>query len=120
MLTEKIDDTVLNTSEKVVLPALVKVRADMKEASHFDDVLFKCIARQPQQRFQSLESLSMALDTLRLELEHMQSFPLTDSDAPIEKKAHVLIIEFILVLLIVAALITAFVGWQGMVPGFHY
>lgn len=119
MLTEKFDDTVLNTNEKAVLPALVKVRADMKEASLFDDVLFKCIARQPEQRFHSLESLSMALDTLRLEVERMQSCPLKDPAAPSEKKAHVLIIEFTLVLLIVAALMTAFVGWQSIVPALH-
>jgi len=119
MLTGKFDDTVLNTNEKAALPALVKVRADMKEASHFDDVLFKCIARQPQQRFHSLESLSMALDTLRLEVERMQSCPLTDPVAASEKKAHVLIIEFTLVLLIVAALMSAFVGWQSIVPGLH-
>jgi len=116
MLSEKFDDTVRNTGRAMV-PALVKVRPDMKEASQLDDVVFKCTATRPEQRYKSLAALADAIQALMqaqtIENEVIGTEHLQDQ---LEIEEQALTIELVLVLLIVVALAAAFICFCSAVP----
>ena len=111
MLSEKFDDTILNTGEKHGLPALMKVRADMQAAPLIDDLLFKCMSTQPQERFPTLENLAAAVDTLKMQMERLCAAEVVTADYNHAKFDN--FVNLLLVLLIVAVISAIFVFWKS-------
>jgi serine/threonine protein kinase len=101
----------------------VKVRPDLKEASAFDDVISKCIALKPEDRFKNLEQLSEALAAVRAEASRVANSKMNEQrEIAIKDKSQAesqLAVEILLVLIIVASLFFAFFGLHNLLPNMH-
>jgi hypothetical protein len=92
-------------------PALVKVRPDLKEAAYIDEVLFRCIATKSDQRFKNLDQLGSALNEAKVQMERIGLFEsIEPEDSPSTGKS---VTGLLMVLLIVAALLLAFLAFHG-------
>ena len=113
MLTEKFDSLLEGNSE---LPPLVKVRPDLPESSHLDDVIFKCMATAPDQRYSSLAELTDAVSNLKIEMERFALSRNDSGDYSGTANPNSAFIELLLIVIIVVALMVAWIGLRNVLP----
>ncbi|MBS1952798.1 MAG: serine/threonine protein kinase [Cyanobacteria bacterium SZAS-4] len=116
MLTGMVDslDSGIGSNARMNVPALVKLFPEMPEAAALDEILSKCLAAKPSQRFQDVDDLSFAVNQAKTELERIERVNKTTTKLNHARKAdHFAIIVILLVMAMTACI---FFALQNSMP----